>query len=85
MLHLETTEVVLAHCNIVNNDFQHDSRVLYIFILNKSFGLLLNILPKNFISKTFDSKLLYIGVWFGDQNFKPLEVEDKANITLVNN
>ena len=85
MLHLETTEVVLAHCNIVNNDFQHDSRVLYIFSLNKSFGLLLNILPKNFISKTYDSKFLYIGVWFGDQNFKPLEVEDKANITLVNN
>ena len=30
--HLETTEVVLVHCNIVNNDYQHDSRVLYTFV-----------------------------------------------------
>ena len=40
--HLEITEVVLFHCNIVNNDYQHDSRVL-IIIPNKSFGQLLDI------------------------------------------
>ena len=34
----EITEVVLVHCNIVNNDYQQDSRVLYIFVTNKSFG-----------------------------------------------
>ena len=39
--HLEITEVVLIHCNIVNNDYQQDSRVLYTFVPNKSFGLLL--------------------------------------------
>ena len=39
--HLEITEVVLAHCNIVNNDFQQDLRVLYIFVPNKPFGSLL--------------------------------------------
>ena len=39
--HLEITEVVLAHCNIVNNDFQQDLRVLYIFVPNKPFGCLL--------------------------------------------
>ena len=33
--HLEITEVVLVHCNIVNNDYQHDSRVLYTFIPDK--------------------------------------------------
>ena len=45
--HLEITEVVLVHCNIVNNDYQHDSRVLYTFIPNKLFVELLDISPKN--------------------------------------
>ena len=41
--HLEITEVVLIQCNIVNNNYQHDSRVLYTFVPNKSFGQLLDI------------------------------------------
>ena len=41
--HLETTEKVLIHCNIANNDYQQDSRVLYIFVPNKSFDQLLDI------------------------------------------
>ena len=53
--HLEITEVVLVHCNIVNNDCQHDSRFLYVFVPNKSFGSLLEISPTNFIAlKTFN-------------------------------
>ena len=36
--HVEITEVVLVHCNIVNNDYQHDSRVLYTFVPNKPSG-----------------------------------------------
>ena len=48
--HLEITEELLVHCNIVNNDYQHDSKVLYTFISNKSFGELLHISPKHFIS-----------------------------------
>ena len=43
------TEVVLAHCNIVNNDYPQDSRVLYIFVPNKPFGSLLEISPTNHI------------------------------------
>ena len=79
MPHLEITEVVLVHCNIINNDFQQDSRVLYTFAPKKLFGQLLAISPKDFIfTKTFDSKLT-------DQNSKPLEIEDKINITLVIN
>ena len=39
---LEISEVVLIHCNIVMNDYQHDSRVLYTFVPNKPFGQLLN-------------------------------------------
>ena len=46
---LEITEVVLVYCNIVNNDYQQDSRALYKFVRNKSSGQLLDILPKSFI------------------------------------
>ena len=56
MPHLEITKVVLIHCNIVNNNYQQDSRVMYTFVPNKSFGQLLDISPNNFIFlKTFDS------------------------------
>ena len=84
--HLEITEVVLVHCNIVKNDFQQDSRVLYIFVPNKLFGQVLDISPKHFIFlKTFNSEFSYIELWFIDQNSKLLEIEDKLNITLVIN
>ena len=55
--HLEIAEVVLMHCNNVNNDYKKDSRVLHIFLLypNKSFGLLLNMSPKSSVFlKTLD-------------------------------
>ena len=85
VLYLEITEVVLMHCN-VDNSYQQNSRVLYTFVPNKSFGQLINISPKIFIFwKTFDSKFSYIEIWFTDQNSKPVEIEDKINITLVIN
>ena len=71
--HLEITEVVLVHCNIVNNDYQQDSRVLYTFAPNKTFGSLLEISPTNDIFlKTLDSEFPTIEVWFRDQNSQPL-------------
>ena len=80
--HLEITELVLVHCNIVNNDYQQDSRVLYTFVPNKLFGQLLDISPKNSIFlKTFNSEFSCIAVWFTDQISKPLETEDKINIS----
>ena len=67
--HLEITEVVLVHCNIVDNDYQQDSRVLYTFVPNKPFGRLLEISPKNNIFlKTFSSEFQDIRAWFTDQN-----------------
>ena len=84
--HLEITEKVLIHCNIANNDYQQDSRVLYIFVPNKSFGQLLDISREKFIFlKTFNLEFSYIEVRFTDQNSKPLEIEDKINIALVIN
>ena len=82
--HLEITEVVLVHCNIVNNDYQQDSRVLYTFVPNKPFGNLLEITPTNFISlKAFNSEFQTIEVWFTYQNIQPLEIEGRINLTLV--
>ena len=84
MPHLEITEVVLVHCNIVNNDYQQDSRVLYTFVPNKSFDSLLDISPSNHIFlKKFNSEYDEIVVWFTDQNSKPLEIEDRINLTMV--
>ena len=84
--HLEIFEVVLIHCNIVNSNYQQDSRVLYVYDSNESLGQFLDISPKNFIFlKTFNSGFSYIEVRFTDQNSKPLEIEDKINITLVIN
>ena len=82
--HLENPEAVLAHCNIANNDYQQDSRVLYTFVPNKPFGSLLEILTRNRIFlKTFNSEFQSIRVWFTDQNSQPLEVEDKKKLTLI--
>ena len=80
--HLEITEVILVHCNIVNNDYQQDSRILYTFIPNKPFGSLLEISPTNHVFlKTFNSE--YDEIRFTDQNSKPLEMEDRINLTMV--
>ena len=65
--HLEITEVVLVHCNMVNNDYQHDSGVLHTFVPNKSFGSLPDISPSNHIFlKTFNSEYDEIIAWFTD-------------------
>ena len=80
--HLAIIEVVLVHCNIVNNNYQQDSRALYTFVLNKLFGSLLEVSPTNHIFlKTFNSEC-EIEVWFISQNSQPLEIEDRINFTL---
>ena len=82
--HLEVTEVVLVHCDIVNNDYQQDSRVLYTFVPSKSFGSLFDIsLTNHIFLKTFNSEYDEIKVWFTDQNSQLLEIEDRINLTMV--
>ena len=76
--HLEIVELVLIHCNIVNNNYQQNSRILYTFVPNKLFGSLLEILPSSHIFlKTINSEFQEIKVRFTDQNNNPLEVEIK--------
>ena len=67
MLYLEVTQLALIHGNIVNNCYQKNSRALYTYVLNKSFGQLLDISPENVIFlKPFDSEFFYIEVWCTD-------------------
>ena len=80
--HLEVVELILVHCNLVNNDYQQDSSILYTFLANKTFGRLLEISPTNHIFlKTFNSESQEIKVWFTDQTSKPLEVEYRIKVT----
>ena len=52
--HHEITEVVLVHCNIINNGYQRDLRVLYTFVWNKPFGSLVEISPANHVFLTLN-------------------------------
>ena len=82
--HLATAKLILIHSNLVNNNYQQNSRILYTFTPDKSFGSLLQIPPPNHIFlKPFNSEFQEIKVWLTDQNSKPLEVEDKINLTLT--
>ena len=75
MSHLEIAELVLVHCNLVNNGYQQYSILLYTFVPNKPFASLLEISPTNHIFlKTFNSQFQEIKVWFTDQTSKPLDL-----------
>ena len=81
---LEINEVVFIRCNIVNNDYEQDSRVSYSFVSNKPLGSLLEISQtKHIFLKTFNSEFNEIIVWFTDQNSQPLEIEYRINLTMV--
>ena len=81
---LESVEVVLAHCNLVNNNYQKASKVLFTFVPNKHFGRLINIAPHSLtMLNTNDTEFSSIEVWFTDQNSKQLEIEDNVNMTLI--
>ena len=74
----------MVHYNIVNNDYQQDSRVVYTFIPNKQFGSLLEISPTNHMFlKIFNSEYDEIKVCLPDQNSQQLEIEDRINLTML--
>ena len=81
---LESVEIVLVHCNLVKNDYQHASKVLFSFVPNKTFGQLLNISSHVFtMMNTINTEFSSVEVWFTDQSSKPLEIEDNINLTLI--
>ena len=81
---LETVEVVLVQCNLVNNNYQQASKILFTFVPNKQFSQLINITPHSLtMLKTVNAEFSFIEIWFTDQNNRPLEIEDNVNITLI--
>ena len=84
LLKLESVEVVLVHCNLVNNNYQQASKVLFTFVPNKQFGQLINIAPHSLtMLSTTNTEFSSIEVWFTDQNSEPLEIEDNVNLALI--
>ena len=68
---LESVDVILVHCNLVKNNYQHTSKVLFSFVSNKQFGQLINISPHSLtMMNTINTELSYAEVWFTDQTSK---------------
>ena len=83
---LENVEVVLVHCNLVNNAHQQHSRVLFTFVPTKQYGQLISISPHSLVFlKTMKTDFSEIEIWFTDQNNNVLEIEDNVNMPLINN
>ena len=83
---LENVEVVLVHCNLVNNSYQQHSRVLFTFVPTKQYGKLISISPHALVFlKTMNTEFSEIELWFKDQNNNALEIEDDVNISLIIN
>ena len=81
---LETVEVVLVHCNLVNNNHQQASKVLFTFVPNKQFVQIITIAPHSpTMLQTTNAEFSFIEIWFTDQNNRKLRIEDKVNITLI--
>ena len=77
---LEIAEVVFVNCNLVKNDYQHTSKVLFTFVPNKKFGKLINISPHLFtMMNTVNTEFTYVEVWFTDQVSRALEIEDNIS------
>ena len=79
-------EVLLVPCNLVDNQYQQKSEVLYTFTPNKSYAYLLNVEPSNLVFlKTYNTKFDDIIITFTDQNCIPLKIAEKDKLTLFIN
>ena len=78
--------VVLVQCNLLDNQYQRKSEVLYTFTPNESYDYLLNVEPNNLVFfKTYNTKFDDIIITFTDQNGRLLEIKDKISLTLFIN
>ena len=83
---LEVAEVFLVQCNLVDNNYQQKSEVLYAFTINKSYAYLLNVEPSNLVFlKTYKTEFDEIIIKFTEKNSVPLGIEDKFNLKLLIN
>ena len=83
---LEIVEVVLVQCNSLDIHYQQKSEVLYTLTPNKFYAYLLNVEPSNLVFfKTYNTEFDEIIITYTNQNGRPLEIEDKPNLTLLIN
>ena len=69
VLKLNSVEVVLVHCNLVNNNYQQASKKSFTFVPNKQFRQLINISPHSLaMLSTTNAEFSSIEVWFTDQS-----------------
>ena len=81
---LGVVEVVLVQCNLVDNQYQRKSKVLYTFTPSKSYAYLLNVEPRNLVFlKTYNTESDEIIITFTSQNGKLLEIKYKITLTLL--
>ena len=81
---LESVDLVLVHCNVVNNSYEQASKVLFTFVPNKKYDQLITVSPHSLIMlETVNTEFSFIEIWFTDQNNRPLEIEDSVNISLI--
>ena len=72
------------HFNLVKNNYQQASKVLFTFVPNKQFGQLINISPHSLIMlNAINTDFSSIELWFTNQNSEPYEIEDNVNMTLI--
>ena len=77
-------EVVLVQCNLVDNQYQQNSEVLYTFATNKSSVYLQNIEPSSLVFlKTYNTEFDKFNTTFTDQDSRALEIENKVPLTLL--
>ena len=81
---LEIVRNVLVCCNLVENVYVQDSKLLFYFVPNSRFGGLLSITPQVLkYCDTVDSIFDYIEISFADQNGSPLEIDDDITVTII--
>ena len=81
---LEPVEIVLMHCNLVKNNYQYISKVLFTFVQDKEFGQLINISAHSLtMMNTVNTESSSVKVGFTDQNSKVLEIENNVNLTRI--
>ena len=81
---LEIIRNVLVFCNLVENDYLQDSKLLFSFVPNSRFGSLLSITPQVLkYCDTVDSIFDYIEISFADQNGRPLEIGDDITVRII--
>ena len=81
---LESVEVVLVHCSLVKNDYQHTLKVLFTFVAKKQFGQLIDTAPHSLrMLNTTQTEFSFVEVWFTDQNCAPFKKRKSIILLLM--